>query len=121
MWAFAIILTFFSLTIIAIEMGNVFFKAAQLRFFAYIFAVIDNPYLIQLALLPALFYIIMSVHYFMFKFHFFFFFGIKRRKSTNLISMLNSSSLFAYFSFPLCYNFFNMFVDVESTAFNEVR
>ena len=62
----------------------------------------------------------MSVHYFMFKFHFFFFFGIRKWKSTNLISMLNSSSLFAYFSFPLCYNFFNMFVDVESTAFNEV-
>jgi hypothetical protein len=114
------VLTFFSLLIITIEMGSIFFKESQFRLFANLFSSNDNPLFIQMVLLPGLIYIIMTVHYFMFKFHFFFFYGIKRQKSTNLISMLNSSSLFAYFSFPLCYNFFNMFVNVEATAFNEV-
>jgi hypothetical protein len=120
MWTVAFTLTFFSLLIIIIEMGIIFFKVHQLKFFDFIFTFMSNPYFIQLALLPLLLYIILSVHFFMFQFHFLFFFGIKRHKSTNLVSMLNSSSLFAYFSFPLCYNFFNMFVSVEATAFNEV-
>ena len=62
----------------------------------------------------------MNAHHFMSKFHLFFFLGIRKRKSTNLISMLNSSSLFTYFSIQLCCNSFNIFVDVVATIFSEV-
>lgn len=62
----------------------------------------------------------MAVYFFLFKFSLFSKYGIRRNKNTNLVSILNTSYLFAFFSFPIAYNMFNMFLDVDTTAFNAV-
>jgi len=36
-----------------------------------------------------------------------------------LVSIINTSYLFAFFSFPMCYDMFDLFLDVGDTAFSE--
>lgn len=64
-------------------------------------------------------YVGLCVYFLLFRVQLFSRYGLRRNHGTNLVSIINTSYLFAFFTFPMCYDMFDLFLDVESTAFSE--
>ena len=66
---------------------------------------------------PIIIYMLITVYYFLFKLNFWNFYGLKFGKRTNIIEMYYTSNMFAYFTFPLVINIYNIFLNDSETSF----
>lgn len=64
-----------------------------------------------------LLYIVHCSYFFLFKFNFLNIYGLKWGRKTNLISLLETSSLFSFFCFPVLINFQRLIFPNEDSAF----
>lgn len=92
-------------------------KDLLFKLFNHIYEYFEGPFWIMLFLEPFLLFMLASVYYFMFKVNVLNTYGIKFKKQTNILSLLYTSSLFAYFTFPMVLNFYNIFLNKDNTSF----
>lgn len=74
----------------------------------------------MLFLEPFMIFMLMSVYYFMFGVNLWSTYGIRFNKQTNIVSLLYSSDIFAYFTFPMVMNFYNIFLNSDKTSFQMI-
>lgn len=68
---------------------------------------------------PVLFYMILCSYFFVFRIKVFKTYGLQYGKKTNIIKLYNTSTIFAYFTFPITANFYNLFMNKHETSFEK--
>ena len=107
----SIFLILMSLMILFFQISSVFAKKWLNSILKSVFEWMNNDVIMMLTIVCFMTYLLSCVYLFFFQFNLFFTIGIKLDKKTNLPMLLNTSSYFTYFTFPLCMNCFQIFTD----------